>query len=94
MIFFLILINEIIPVLNYITTVIFLTISSFSSIFSLIGRKSKRVKDYIILNQELQLDRIVDIEINDGSVSKRLHNAICNDLTRKKFLKMKETNKK
>ena len=71
------------------TIVIYLSITILSLILSLIGRRSKRVKDYILQNQELQLDRIIDIELNNGTVSKKLRKAICPDAARDEFLNSK-----
>ncbi len=73
---------------NQNSIVIYLVIITLSLIFSLIGRKSKRVKDYVLLNQELQLEKIIDLELNKGSVSKRVCKAICQDVARKEFLNL------
>lgn len=84
-IFFIVLILKISTVINHNSIIIYLVIITFSLIFSLIGRNSKRIKDYILLNQELQLDEIIDLEINNGLVSKKLKKAICEDAKRKEF---------
>lgn len=69
----------------YNSIMIYLVITTLSLILSLVGRKSKRVKDYILQNQKLQLDKIIDLELKQGSVTNKLRKAICQDVVREEF---------
>lgn len=68
---------------NIIGYLIILMILLISALF---GKNSKRIKNYIEINQRLQFDMILDLEFEEKKVSEKLKKAICDQTKREIFL--------
>ncbi|MFX1243013.1 MAG: hypothetical protein ACFFA7_17340 [Promethearchaeota archaeon] len=70
--------------INYL--MVFLIIIIILMIGALFGKNSRRIKNYIKINQQLQFDMILDLEFEEKGVSEKLRKSICEQTKKELFL--------